>query len=150
MKRTAPDREEIAKCWGLKLDYEDTLPVLVVSPRKQVRFCGSVSCYMANCALHGGTMKRAGTKSAGKTLTNPPVPLTAHWTGQQQETVVGFLNLLAQMLNAAQAGDNIYMTIGMNRERSSYLITLVDDGTKQYAGGDSMWAMLDQAVDELL
>jgi hypothetical protein len=57
--------------------------------------------------------------------------------------------LVAEVADAAIAGDNVYITIGITRSRDAILLTLNQSGDKSYAGGETL-AQLEDAVLELL
>jgi len=59
------------------------------------------------------------------------------------------LRLIAEVLDMSAQGENIYLTIGLNRPKNSHVITVTWDGDKMYAAGVGL-ETLSQACKSLL
>ena len=60
------------------------------------------------------------------------------------------VQLIAEMFDLIADGENVYMTIGANRERTQYLLTLVDNGDRKYAAGGHIKDLAQAVTSDLL
>lgn len=125
------------------------LPTLTIGT-SSVPFCGSVSCWVKNCSNGGFTVKRK-ENSSGKLQTgNADYVLRKDNTPTQKLDLQNIVQLIGEMFDLIAQGENIYMTIGANRERTQFLLTLIDDGERKYAAGDHLADLAKAVTTDLL
>jgi len=66
---------------------------------------------------------------------------------QPLETYLGLLLLAANVCDHAIAGEDIYMTIGMTRDRSGLLLVITWGEDKSYLAAGSLAGLSDEARD---
>ncbi len=62
------------------------------------------------------------------------------------EAYYGLLRLCAEVCDHAIAGEDIYLTIGMTRDRSGLLLVVTWDGDKTFMAGGSLAGLADEAL----
>jgi hypothetical protein len=71
-------------------------------------------------------------------------------TPTQKLDLQNIVQLIGEMFDLIAEGDNIYMTIGANRERTQYLLTLIDNGERKYAAGNHLADLAKAVTTDLL
>lgn len=71
-------------------------------------------------------------------------------TPSQKLDLQNIVQLIGEMMDLIAAGENIYMTIGANRERTQFLLTLIDNGERKYAAGDHLADLAKAVTADLL
>ena len=67
-------------------------------------------------------------------------------TGKQPlQAYLGLLELAANVCDHAISGEDIYMTIGMTRDRSGLLLVITWDGDKSFLAAGSLAGLSDEA-----
>lgn len=61
----------------------------------------------------------------------------------------GILQLIAQVMDQAASGEDIYLTLGATKNRDSFIATVIWDGARTYATGASLEAV-SQVAETLL
>lgn len=112
--------------------------MLRVAGNAYVRYCGSVSCYMANCSLRRDNVKRPQSKGEAIAPVNVSQLMGLSAEALADTPYYGLLLLLSEMCDAQAKGENVYITIGANMDRTSVLLTLTQDGVKTRAGGTTL------------
>jgi hypothetical protein len=125
------------------------LPQLQVGT-KSVPFCGSVRCWVQNCSNGGFTVQRKNTTAGKLQSGNADYVKRRENTPTQKLDLQNIVQLIGEMLDLIAAGENIYMTIGANRERTQFLLTLIDNGERKYAAGDHLADLAKAVTADLL
>lgn len=125
------------------------LPTIQVGSTS-VQFCGSVSCWVRNCSNGGFTVKRNNSNAGRLQHGNADYVLRKENTPAQKLDLQNIVTLIGEMLDLIADGENIYMTIGANRERTQFLLTIIDNGERKYAAGDHLADLAKAVTADLL
>lgn len=71
-------------------------------------------------------------------------------TPSQKLDLQNIVSLIGEMLDLIASGENIYMTVGANRERTQFLLTIIDNGERKYAAGQHLADLAKAVTTELL
>lgn len=125
------------------------LPHLTIG-NQSVPFCGSVRCWVRNCSNGGFTVKRNNGNAGRLQHGNADYVLRKENTPAQKLDLQNIVSLIGEMLDLIADGENIYMTIGANRERTQFLLTVIDNGERKYAAGDHLADLAKAVTTDLL
>jgi hypothetical protein len=129
--------------------FRDHLPQLDIG-NHSVPFCGSVRCWVKNCSNGGFTVQRKNSSTGKLQGGNSDYVLRKENTPSQKLDLQNVIQLIGEMMDLIAAGENIYMTIGANRERTQFLLTLIDNGERKYAAGDHLADLAKAVTADLL
>lgn len=71
-------------------------------------------------------------------------------TTDQKLDLQNVVQLVGEMFDLIAQGENIYMTIGANKERSQFLLTVIDNGERKYAAGGHLRDLAKAVTTDLL
>lgn len=125
------------------------MPSLLVGARS-VPFCGSVSCWVRNCSNGGLTVQRQKGSTGKLEQGNADYVTRKDNTPSQKLDLQNIVQLIGEMLDLIAQGENIYMTIGANRERTQFLLTVIDNGERKYAAGGHLADLAKAVTSDLL
>jgi hypothetical protein len=132
-----------------KLHNDVTLPTLTIGG-SSVPFCGSVRCWVVNCSNGGFAVQRKNNSSGKLQSGNADYVLRKDNTPAQKLDMQNIVQLIGEMFDLIAGGENIYMTIGANRERTQFLLTIIDNGDRKYAAGDHLADLAKAVTSDLL
>lgn len=123
--------------------------VLVKCTAKRPR-CGSFGCY-ANICENRGDNDIMRKKYASEPL-KPDCEDTLKKMGklpEDNELLSGLLTLIAQVLDAGAAGEDVNLRIGVTKKKDAFTVTLFQEGEAMYATGTTLPGLL-ASVQSLL
>jgi hypothetical protein len=123
---------------------------LLVDRGKTYPYCGSVRCWKNNCANGGFTVQRQKSSSGKLNSGNADYIGKKDLTPTQRLDLQNIVQLVGEMFDLIADGENIYLTIGANKERTQFLITVVDNGDRRYAAGGHLAEVAKAVTSDLL
>lgn len=95
-------------------------------------------------------MQRKNNSSGKLQSGNSDYVLRKENTPTQKLDLQNIVQLIGEMFDLIAAGENIYMTIGANKERTQFLLTVIDNGERKYAAGDHLADLAKAVTTDLL
>jgi len=108
--------------------------------------CHSVACWVHNCGPMKGAQKVKKLDKKPKIEASNKAEIEARTkAGEISPSLASLLLVIADVFDLAASGQDIYMTLGMTRDKSGYLMTIFWNGERVYASGGSLMSLAEEA-----